>query len=299
MKYIKIKLIFCTVCVTISISFFILQEMVILAKIILSNTLTQLLYFIGAVFVIGFAISLLNRLFYKISGGGRGICYATGLLGTPIHELSHAIMCLVFFHRIEEMRLYDIDDENGVLGYVRHSYNSRNLYQVLGNYFIGIAPILGGGAVIYLATRFMMPSVYADISLHLDSFAAAAELGENWFGSTISAFSGIVKALFLGVSEGFIFWVFLIVAFCIALHMNLSGADIKGALGALPILILLLFAVNFAIGFISEEAYGEFTSVMNGVGAYLCAALLFSLILSAVCILIALIIRIIASIFVH
>ena len=299
MKYIKIKLIFCTVCVTISISFFILQEMVILAKIILSNTLTQLLYFIGAVFVIGFAISLLNRLFYKISGGGKGICYATGLLGTPIHELSHAIMCLVFFHRIEEMSLYNIDDENGVLGYVRHSYNSRNLYQVLGNYFIGIAPILGGGAVIFIATKFMMPTVYTDISVQLESFATAAELGDNWFGSTLSAFFSIVKALFLGIDEGFIFWVFLIVAFCIALHMNLSGADIKGSLGALPILIALFFAANFAIGFISAEAYDGFVAFMNGAGAYLCAALLFSLILSAVCIVIALVIRIITSIFVH
>lgn len=270
-----------------------------MAKIILSNALTQLIYFIGAVFIIGFAISLLNRLFYKISGGGKGICYATGLLGTPVHELSHAIMCLVFFHRIEEMKLYDVDDENGVLGYVRHSYNSRNLYQVLGNYFIGIAPILGGGAIIYLAVRFMMPSAYTDISAHLQEFTTAGGFNENWFGNTLSAFTGIVKTLFLGIHEGFIFWIFLLVAFCIALHMNLSGADIKGSLGALPILIALIFAVNFAIGCISEDAYGEFTSFMNGAGAYLCAALLFSFILSVICVLIALIIRIIVSIFVH
>lgn len=270
-----------------------------MANIILSNTLTQLIYFIGAVFIIGFAISLLNRLFYKISGGGKGVCYTTGLLGTPIHELSHAIMCLIFFHRIEEMSLYNIDEENGVLGYVRHSYNSRNLYQVLGNYFIGIAPILGGSAVIYLATRFMMPTVYTDISTHLDAFASAAELGENWFGSTLSAATGILKAIFLGINEGFIFWIFIIAAFCIALHMNLSGADIKGALGALPILIALLFAANFAIGLISEEAYGAFVAFMNGVGAYLCAALLFSFVLSAICLIIALIIRITVSIFVH
>ena len=273
--------------------------MTILANIILSNTLTQLIYFIGAVFIIGFAISLLNRLFYKISGGGKGICYATGLLGTPIHELSHALMCLIFFHRIEEMSLYNIDEENGVLGYVRHSYNSRNIYQVLGNYFIGIAPILGGGAAIYLAARFMMPTVYTDISAQLDAFASVAQLGEGWFGNTLSAATGILKALFLGINEGFIFWIFIIAAFCVALHMNLSGADIKGALGALPILITLLFAVNFAIGLISDEAYGVFVAFMNGVGAYLCAALLFSLILSAVCIVIALIVRVIKSIFVH
>ena len=42
----------------------------------------------------------------------------------------------------EEIRLFQPDLETGVLGYVNHSYNKRNMYKVLGNYFIGVAPIV-------------------------------------------------------------------------------------------------------------------------------------------------------------
>ena len=93
----------------------------------------HLLYFVGVVYLVGFVIFLLNKLFYRLLGGGRFVCYLTGLVGTPIHELSHALMCLLFGHRIVEMRLFRVDGKSGTLGYVSHSYRKSNLYQVLGN----------------------------------------------------------------------------------------------------------------------------------------------------------------------
>ena len=46
--------------------------------------------------------------------GWRSIMW-TGWLGTPIHELSHAIMCLAFRHRIDEMALFEPDEDAGRL----------------------------------------------------------------------------------------------------------------------------------------------------------------------------------------
>jgi hypothetical protein len=66
---------------------------------ILLNVVFQLVYFVGAVFLIGWLMSKLNKALYRMTGGGMAVCLATGALGTPIHELSHAVMCLVFFHK--------------------------------------------------------------------------------------------------------------------------------------------------------------------------------------------------------
>ncbi len=72
----------------------------------------------------------------------------TGWLGTPIHELSHAAMCLLFRHRIDEIQLFDPDVREGRLGYVRHSYRKGNWFEEAGNVLIGTAPLIGGSVVL-------------------------------------------------------------------------------------------------------------------------------------------------------
>ena len=138
---------------------------------ILINILTQVVQFIGIVYVVGFVIYLLNKLFYKIVKGNRAVCYATGFIGTPVHELSHALMCVVFMNRITEIKLFQIDEESGTLGYVRHSYNPRNLYQLAGNYFIGVAPIIMGAVILYFAMRFLLPETCGQISERMTALA--------------------------------------------------------------------------------------------------------------------------------
>ena len=248
---------------------------------IVINVIMQLVYFVGTVFLSGFLISLLNRTFYKMVNYNRGVCLATGLLGTPVHELSHAAMCVVFGHRIDEIKLYQIDDENGVLGYVRHSYNQRNFWAKLGNYFIGVAPMLGGSLVILLTLGWLLPDAYGSIVSSLESFAGMRQdFSGDWFASYFSVFIDMLNAILAEVSVGFAFWGFLLIAVCIALHVNLSGADIKNALPSIPMLILLLIVVNSVLNLAFPALYGDFLWTMNYAGGYLFGILLLSVVLS-------------------
>ena len=267
---------------------------------IFSNVVMQLVYFVGTVFLSGFLISLLNRWFYKLVNHNRGVCLATGLLGTPVHELSHAAMCVVFGHKIEEIKLYQIDDENGVLGYVRHSYNQRNFWAKLGNYFIGVAPMIGGSLVILLTLGWLLPDAYGAIVSSLEGFAEVEQnLSGDWFVAYFSVFTDMMDAILGEISVGFTFWAFLLIAVCIALHVNLSGADIKNALPSIPVLIILLLALNFGLGFTLPDVYEQFLWTMNYAGGYLFGVLLLSVVLSLAYVALGWVVRTVLRIFIR
>lgn len=263
-------------------------------SLIFHNFLLQLFYFVLLIGVVGYVISLLNRAFYKLIGDSRTACYATGFLGTPIHELSHAVMCLVFFHRIEEMRLFRIGDD-GVLGYVNHSYNPRNVYQRIGNYFIGVAPILCGGAVLFFVMPYLAPSLYLLFDGYVEDFAYLQLQGfglSEFLAYALVVMQGMLAALLTFQADGIGLWIFYILALCIALHMNLSGADIKGALPALVPLVPALFIVNLALGILAPATYDLFGAIVHMLGGYLTGMLLIALVFSVVALLVAALIRV-------
>lgn len=79
-----------------------------------------------------------------------------GFFGIVIHELSHLIIAILFHHNITDFKLWQISND-GVLGYVNHTYNKNSFYQRFGNVFIGLAPIFGLGLAVYSLTFFMYP----------------------------------------------------------------------------------------------------------------------------------------------
>ncbi len=236
----------------------------------------QILFTLGVVLAFGLLIGLFNRWFYRNMGPfGTTACYITGFIGTPVHECAHALMCIIFGHRIVEMKLFQVSSSDGTLGYVRHSYNRKNLYHRIGNFFIGIAPILVISVLLYFLARYFVPDMLYEITYAV---------------SLVSVESGIVESLMQIVNVLYIFfsyytvgewWIFVILGSFLALHMTLSPADIKNALGGLILLLLVILGFDaFIYFFISTTELYAITSIFIEIGGYLTTFLVMGLIVS-------------------
>ncbi len=255
---------------------------------ILKNFALQNLVTIGAIVLFGFLIAMCNRIFYWNFGRyGRVACYITGAIGTPVHECSHALMCILFGHRITEMKLYQIGDDEGILGYVSHSYNKRNVYQRLGNFFIGIAPIIVISSILYGVAFLLMPDMIKSMSQNADLNTAFTS-----FGGFFSNVGSVLKAFFIQ-AKSWQWWVFILIGGLLCLHMTLSGADIKSAIGSLIFIVAVSFVVNLIIGFIKLSLLDKITYEIVKLGSILVSIMLVSLLISILAVLFSFIIRLI------
>lgn len=204
---------------------------------------------LGVIVLCGFAVRLCAKLFSALIGSASDSIFdITAIIGTPIHELGHAIMCPLFGHKIQKIKLWSLGTKNGVYGYVEHSYSKRNPWARLGNLFIGVGPIFSGLGVTVLMLWLCFPAQW---NAYLSSSQALVASG-----ASVSELVWEIVALLCSLPDAFESgWIVpllgLIVILPVSLHVSLSGTDIKGSLGALPIylLLLLLFSgVTFLFG---------------------------------------------------
>lgn len=249
----------------------------------------QILYTVGTVAVFGLLIALMRRLFCRISGrSGPKILLATGIIGTPIHELSHALMCVIFGHRITEIKLYQPNSNDGMLGYVSHSYRRKNVYHQIGNFFIGTAPVTVGSGVLVLLMLLLIPDAFGSF---IDSVGSIDGIGDVFIG-----IFDCIGAIFENIGA-WQTWVFLFLAIMIASHMEMSVADIKGGLGGLGIMAAIWLVVSSVIFLISDTAFEGITNATASFALILSAFLSLALVFLAIMSLIALIVKLIANLF--
>lgn len=201
-------------------------------KDILIAFLIQIGSTIGLIILFGFIINIVTKIFYSNFGSkALTVCKATGVFGTPVHELSHALFCLLFGHTIVELKLYAPNDDHGTLGYVNHTYNPKNIYHRIGNFFIGIAPIVIISTILYLLSLVFLPGMMSSITGLVRGVPQAGLNNIKAIFTTIFSYMGSWK-----------FWVYILISTLLCLHMTLSGADIKGAASGI-IFVLLIFLI--------------------------------------------------------
>ena len=165
------------------------------------NTVLFLLFGILPWIAIAFIMQLLSNSIRKSLAkllGIQGYIYLT-CPGVMVHEIGHALFCVIFRHKIVEMKLFS-PEADGTLGYVNHSYNPKSFYQRIGNFFIGTGPIWFGIAVLCFVSWLFLPN-----EMNIGNLFSA-----NFWGRWQS-------------------YVWLYFALTIASHITLSSPDLVGA----------------------------------------------------------------------
>lgn len=244
-----------------------------LLKVFLS-TLNQVFVLFGPSLILAMIMHLVSKgsqnLGYRLMGS-RIFLGVFGWLGTAVHELGHAFFALLFFHKITEMKLFSRDAKNGTLGYVTHTWNSSNLYQIIGNFFIGIGPILMGSVMLFFITYLLFFTSTSSITLIPitgDSFSGFASL-KNTLRDIWQGFTSYISFIFNGIDTSW--WkivLFLYLIFSIGSSITLSMADIKGALKGFLILVLLLILFNSLTLWIGDFAVVSFRYISSFFSAF-------------------------------
>ena len=245
----------------------------------------EMISLVGLLIIIGLILGLMERKansYFFAAFGYKGVL-ATAWIGTPVHEISHAFMCLIFGHKIMDMRLLMIDRADGTLGYVTHSYNRRSVYQTVGNFFIGIAPIISGFGALFLGLYYLLPTSFKVFEVYLHILEKVMTKPVDL--SIVKGFAGasliLIQSIFtLNNLVNPHFWIFLLIAIGVSSHMALSGADIKGAAHGLVSLYLIIFSMTLMGNFMHINA-NSFISQVTRYNAYLLAFSTLSLIFSS------------------
>jgi hypothetical protein len=236
-------------------------------------------------------VSLFRTLFVYLmgDGAGRGVVMATSILGTPVHELGHAAMCLIFGHRITAMSLWHPTSRDDRLGYVTHAYNPRNVYHILGNLFIGIGPIFSGLGVLTLALWLGFPETF---SAYMTTASGMAADGASFLSLILEGLKMLPRMLEeLAFGTSVPLWgriIALVVILAVAQHVSLSPEDIKGALTAIPLYLGLILILSVVCGLLGTGAMESMSEVLARFSAYLTALFLIVLVSAFLQLLIAL-----------
>ena len=202
--------------------------------------------------------------------------------GTVVHELGHALFCVLFGHKIRDISLFR-PRKDGVLGYVKHSWNRKNLYQNIGNFFIGTGPIWLGSALIVLITFALFGAelwkplrAIQTVPTDFVTWRGQLRLGSEFWQALLALFQQIHNA---GLYTDWRFYLGLYLLLCIGSHVTLSPADLQGAGSGLVTLTILVFVFNLATLWLGNFALTACLNVAH-FGALLTVLLLFALTLN-------------------
>jgi hypothetical protein len=215
---------------------------------------------------------------------GRSTYYLLfGWLGTLVHETGHLMAALLFRHQVASFHPFTLDPNARVQGSVGIKPFYASLYQTFGLFFFGIAPVVFGPLVIYLALYVLFHGQMAEIWRMIDRRSAITEPGISSILSSGLAFLGFVFS-----PRHLLDWrlyLFLYIAFAVGSSIRLSPADVNIAkLGCLPFiaLLFLLNTVLLSLGSAGSATFAWLTQYYTFLYILLCFVILLDVLAIAI-----------------
>lgn len=175
--------------------------------------------------------------------------YFFGWLGTSVHEMGHVLFAVLFGHKVKEVQLFKPDPKSKTLGYVKHTYDEKNVYHQIGNFFIGLGPILMGTLMLFLLSLLLF-HINFFTSTHIRITADTIQ-SLTMLKAEILKFPHVITMFLHEVFEGQYssWWRIMILIYClysVGSSISLSPADLLTSGKGFLIISLLLFIFNLA-----------------------------------------------------
>ncbi|HEU5103585.1 MAG TPA: hypothetical protein VFU22_31430 [Roseiflexaceae bacterium] len=222
-------------------------------------TLVQLFALGGPALLLIYVLSLLSAYverFARTALGSTLYQLLFGWVGTAVHETGHLLAALLFLQPVKAFRPFTFNSKARIQGIVVTQPNYGNLYQYIGMFFIGIAPVLFGALVIFLASYVLFHDQINEIWRGIDR---SRELDRPVISSIVS--SGLSFLAIIFNPRNWLNWrlyLFLYIAFAVGSSIHLSGVDIANAKrGCLP-MIVILFLFNTVLLSLGAAGSGTF-----------------------------------------
>jgi hypothetical protein len=185
---------------------------------------------------------------------------------------------------------FPTNTRNGYLGYVQHAYNPESLYQRIGKFFIGIAPVMIGIAALIGLMYGLVPQSYEVFIRSVEMNVQTEQLDVTFFKSTFLSIGMLLKSLFTWSNVmSPAFWFFLFLSICISTHIALSSEDMKGAWSGLLTIFMVLFFINVVAALFNLN-YTRWTSQVNTYNAYVISFASIALLFASITLLISFVI---------
>lgn len=253
---------------------------------VLLATAMHLSLLLVPIILLGFAMHFISKQMEQLTCkiiGKQGYLYLFGWLGTAVHEVGHLIFALVFGHHISNVKLFSFNANNPELGFVKHSFNKKNLYQNIGNFFIGIGPILLGGSSLFIVSYFLFNISINDLNISnikINYLSFSSDIKATFY-AVYDVLMNFLKVILQNNNEAW--WKYLLffyLLFSIGSAISLSKSDIKGSLQGLLLFILLILLFNLStywIGNFATTIFAFIAQLMTSFYLILLVSIIFNL----------------------